>query len=518
VINGKLFRSVSANIGMSYSILNTLQECRLPNIMRVLKHNQSEAQVLNYIGHKYLHPTILPNTIIEEEMEASVAINAINKAIENHFILYKNEFNEILSEKKLWERVFQKNRFTFDLLIGSGGVVSNSRKEIREFIYSHLDVHFHTALYDRNFLLPHVGVTCNNANDFALKLMRESLQNIDKEDKICQKIYRDNLHSPESIFEVKPIIVIPTLKKKIHPIKSNVKAEDILYEEEEKIYKRYYTSIPQDEEDKIDFQAKLGFLKKGDLVLSKKKGNYPTYHFNAPFDCELIEINQYQIILSELKSKDKVVDFYLFRKKTDRKLKKTDIQEMFKKEYPQGLVGKKFLFNAPILSDVSHTFYITSPMSGEVTAYNHNELTVSMKRLTKKTTIKTFAGGKIIKNDEDNLSIQSIGTKINCKFGFGESQSAKIGKNAMFICNETDANLFIRNEMKVAIAYHLPFYFFLKIKENKEKSLIIINDFGNFIEANKFNKVMNILQQQKFYCFTVTRLKSGVIRPYIYYE
>ncbi len=516
VYKGRLFRSVSANIGMSYSILNTLKECGLENIMRFLTKNQKEEEVLNYLGHKYLNPTILPSDTMEEEIEASVAINAINKAIENHFELYKNEFEAIQEEQPFLKRLLGNNSIKFDYIIGSGGVISNNTSEFRKFIFSNINLKYDIAFFDKDFLFPHIGVSSIKNIEFAKKLLKESLHKIEFEGEISQKIYKMNLLKESSVFEEQPEVKIPTYNNKIIPKERIVNAGDILFLKEEKIYKQYYRSLPVSDDINVHYQTYKRVLKEKDLVLSLKEGNYYNKFF-APFDCELVEINKYQIVLSEPKDIDELKDYQILNLKYDPMIKRR-VKKLLDKKYPNGLIGKVFCFNEMILIEGNQGNYFLSPMTGIVTDFDPDTLTISMKRLTKITKIETFASGEIKKIDEYFVYIKSKGTKIKCKFGFGSSQYAKIDENAVFIKNERDFKTFVNNDFTIAISYNLPYKYFIKLSKMPNKSLIIINDFDDFVESELFDKIIGKLEGIRSYCSTETRLKSGVIRPFIYYE
>ncbi|UCH36880.1 MAG: glutamate mutase L, partial [Candidatus Bathyarchaeota archaeon] len=72
VFDGKFVRSVSANLGMSYSICNVLKESGLENIMRWLPFDVDETIVRNILGNKMIRPTTLPATLQELLIEHAV--------------------------------------------------------------------------------------------------------------------------------------------------------------------------------------------------------------------------------------------------------------------------------------------------------------------------------------------------------------------------------------------------------------------------------------------------------------
>src|SRR5262245_65252982 len=65
VFEGLFNRTVSANLGMSYSISNVLAEAGLPNIMRWVPFTIDEQTLRNRIKNKKIHPTNNPETADE---------------------------------------------------------------------------------------------------------------------------------------------------------------------------------------------------------------------------------------------------------------------------------------------------------------------------------------------------------------------------------------------------------------------------------------------------------------------
>ncbi len=516
--NGKFFRSVSANIGMSYSIVNTLLECGIDNIKKYLTANIKDNEILNYIGHKYLNPTQLPNNKKEELIEVSIAINAINKAIENHFKLYKKEFDEILSQRPWLDIFLQRNKeMEFDIVIGSGGIISNNNVFCRKMIFANINIKHSKSLFDKDFLFPHIGITSDKDKDFAMSLLKNSLHEIDFKGNISQKIFLGNLSHNESLFENNPKVTINIVPEAIGKInKRKVKSGEIIFETSRKVFKKYYISLPVNDDFELIYQTSKKKLKEKDLILSFKKHIY-YFKFYAPFDCEIIEINKYQIVISELRTLDEIENYPLAKSRFELKELKKIINQPTK-HYKDKLVNGIFYYNDILLSSQVYKRFILSPMTGTITKFNFDDLTISMKRLIERTKITTFASGEITEINDDTIKIKTIGTKVKCKFGFGKSQFATIGKNATFIRNESDFNSFMESSFSIAISFNLPYKKFLILSEKENKSIIIINDFAEFIVSDLFEDIIEKLMKNRIYCSVKTRMKSGVERPFIYYE
>ncbi len=60
VFGGTFNRTVSANLGMSYSVSNVLAEAGLPSILRWVPFDIDEAELRNRIGNKMIRPTTSP--------------------------------------------------------------------------------------------------------------------------------------------------------------------------------------------------------------------------------------------------------------------------------------------------------------------------------------------------------------------------------------------------------------------------------------------------------------------------
>ena len=63
-------RTVSANLGMSYSICNVLLEAGISNIMRWIPFSIDEGELRNRIRNKMIRPTTIPQTLEELDHRA----------------------------------------------------------------------------------------------------------------------------------------------------------------------------------------------------------------------------------------------------------------------------------------------------------------------------------------------------------------------------------------------------------------------------------------------------------------
>ncbi|MFQ6008656.1 MAG: glutamate mutase L, partial [Candidatus Zixiibacteriota bacterium] len=79
-------RTVSANLGMSYSISNVFAEATLPMVMRWVPFKMDERDLRNRVKNKMVRPTTIPQAMEELIFEQAVAKEALRLA----FIQHKN--------------------------------------------------------------------------------------------------------------------------------------------------------------------------------------------------------------------------------------------------------------------------------------------------------------------------------------------------------------------------------------------------------------------------------------------
>lgn len=83
--SGRQFhRTVSANLGLSYSICNVLAEAGTENIMRWLPYQLEEKEVRNRLRNKMIRPTTIPQTLADLLLEQAVAREALRLALGHH--------------------------------------------------------------------------------------------------------------------------------------------------------------------------------------------------------------------------------------------------------------------------------------------------------------------------------------------------------------------------------------------------------------------------------------------------
>lgn len=167
VFEGEFNRSVSANLGMSYSVSNVLAEAGLPNILRWVPFDVEEADLRDRIKNKMIRPTTIPQLLEELKIEQAIAREALRLAFAQHKQLAVSlkgvqrtrTVSEAFDESLAGETII--NLRTLDLIVGSGGVLSHAprRSQAMMMLMDAFQPEGVTRLaVDSIFMMPHLGV------------------------------------------------------------------------------------------------------------------------------------------------------------------------------------------------------------------------------------------------------------------------------------------------------------------------------------------------------------------------
>src|SRR2546427_2464262 len=123
-------RTVSANLGMSYSISNVLAEATLDSIMRWVPFSIDEQDLRNRIKNKMIRPTTVPQTLDELQIEQAIAREALRLALIHHKSLatglkgvqQERSISDVFEQKASGETLV--DMLQLDLIVGSGGTPS----------------------------------------------------------------------------------------------------------------------------------------------------------------------------------------------------------------------------------------------------------------------------------------------------------------------------------------------------------------------------------------------------------
>ncbi|MGH7251476.1 MAG: glutamate mutase L [Nitrospiraceae bacterium] len=167
VFGGVFNRTVSANLGLSYSVSNVLAEAGLANILRWVPFTIEEQTLRNRIKNKMIRPTTIPQTLDELQIEQAIAREALRLALAHHASLATG-LKGVQQERTISDIFEQKtsggsliDMLQLDLIVGSGGILSHAPRRVQAMLmmvdaYEPLGV---TRLsVDSIFMMPHLGV------------------------------------------------------------------------------------------------------------------------------------------------------------------------------------------------------------------------------------------------------------------------------------------------------------------------------------------------------------------------
>jgi uncharacterized protein (TIGR01319 family) len=167
VFDGVFNRTVSANLGMSYSVSNVLAEAGIKNIQRWVPFDLEEAELRDRIGNKMIRPTTIPQTLDELKIEQAISREALRLS----FIQHKQfavKLRGVQKESNIGAAFDQDavsntlvDMMKLDLLVGSGGVLSHAprRNQSMMMMIDAFAVEGVTELaVDSIFMMPHLGV------------------------------------------------------------------------------------------------------------------------------------------------------------------------------------------------------------------------------------------------------------------------------------------------------------------------------------------------------------------------
>jgi len=160
-------RTVSANLGMSYSISNVLAESGIANIVRWLPMEIDERDLRNRIRNKMIRPTTIPHTLEDLKIEQAIAREALRLAFEQHKsmavglkgIQQERTISDAFSQSMTGETLI--DLMGLNLLIGSGGILSHAPRRNQAalmIIDAFLPEGITRLAVDSIFMMPHLGV------------------------------------------------------------------------------------------------------------------------------------------------------------------------------------------------------------------------------------------------------------------------------------------------------------------------------------------------------------------------
>ena len=175
IMEGRFVRSVSANLGMSYSVTNVMKEAGIENIMRWMPFNLDEEEVASRLMNKMIRPTTIPQTLEDLIVEHSVAREALRLGLQHHRTI-ATRLKGVQIERTISDMFDQAMEETYvkmmniDICAGTGGLLSHAPRRIQS-MYILTDAwqpEGVTRMFqDSVFMMPHLGVLSTVYRDAA---------------------------------------------------------------------------------------------------------------------------------------------------------------------------------------------------------------------------------------------------------------------------------------------------------------------------------------------------------------
>ena len=160
-------RTVSANLGMSYSISNVCAEATMPNVLRWVHFDMDERELRNRVKNKMIRPTTIPQSREALIFEQAVAREALRLAYQQHKE-FATTLKGVQQQRTVGDTFSQEtggqtivNNMRLDLLVASGGVLSHAPRmhQTAMMLIDAFEPEGITELAkDSIFMMPHLGV------------------------------------------------------------------------------------------------------------------------------------------------------------------------------------------------------------------------------------------------------------------------------------------------------------------------------------------------------------------------
>jgi uncharacterized protein (TIGR01319 family) len=167
VYDNKFVRTVSANLGMSYSICNVLREAGIENILRWIPFDVETRFLVNILRDKMIRPTTIPQTLEELVIEHAVAREALRLGFYHHKFLARGlrgvrpaaDLSKIFWRKVNLETYI--DMLNVHLIGGTGGLLSHAPRRVQSaliLIDGFQPEGITQLIQDSVFMFPHLGV------------------------------------------------------------------------------------------------------------------------------------------------------------------------------------------------------------------------------------------------------------------------------------------------------------------------------------------------------------------------
>jgi uncharacterized protein (TIGR01319 family) len=181
VFRGQFNRTVSANLGLSYSVCNVLAEAGAAGIRRWVPSAIPEAEIRNRLRNKMVRPTTIPQTVEDLLIEQAVAREALRLAFLHHLALASGlkgvqqarTMADLFTQVGAGETLV--DMMALGLIIGSGGILSHAprREQAALMMIDAFAPQGITRLaVDSIFMMPQLGVLASVLPEAAMQVFR----------------------------------------------------------------------------------------------------------------------------------------------------------------------------------------------------------------------------------------------------------------------------------------------------------------------------------------------------------
>lgn len=166
IFEGRFVRTVSANLGMSYSIGNVLMSAGVDNVLRWIPFEISKKNLRHMLYNKMIRPTTIPQTMRELIVEHAIAREALRLGFQHHKNLAR-PLEGVLADTGIHRIFDQASVETYiDLMklgyvVGTGGLLSHAPRRVQSMLMlidGFQPEGVTRLMQDSVFMMPHLGV------------------------------------------------------------------------------------------------------------------------------------------------------------------------------------------------------------------------------------------------------------------------------------------------------------------------------------------------------------------------
>lgn len=175
-------RTVSANLGMSYSVFNVVAEAGFENVVRWVPLEVDEKDIRNRIRNKMIRPTTIPQTLDELMIEQAISREALRLAFIQHKSMAVG-LKGVQQQRTIGDTFEQDaggsslvNMMNLNMLVGSGGVLSHAPRRNQAALMmmdGFAPEGFTELTVDSIFMMPQLGVLSTVNEQAALQVFHK---------------------------------------------------------------------------------------------------------------------------------------------------------------------------------------------------------------------------------------------------------------------------------------------------------------------------------------------------------